>query len=148
MTHFHLRHLSPELLRLLLACGASVALVAVIYLADLSFWQGGSIATRAQPSPVAAPAATPAPTEQAGAVIALAEPSVPPVPVVQASPSPGPPQRYTVKPGDSLIEIGLYFGARTEDLIALNRLPADGFLYAGQELLIPRGPVASPAAGR
>jgi LysM repeat protein len=148
MTHFDLRHLSPELVRLLLACVASVALVSAIYLADLSFWQRGSFATRAQPSPAVALASTPAPSEQGGGVIALAELPASTAPVVQAPPSPEPLQRYTVKPGDSLIAIGLYFGAHTADLIALNGLPADGFLYAGQELKIPRGPVASPAAGR
>lgn len=151
MTHFHHRHLSPALTRLLLACGASIALVAAIYLADPSLWQRGSITTRARLAPevTSAPAVTAAPAERAGGVIALAEPPPSPEPVaVRQPPQPEPPPRYTVKPGDSLIPIALYFGVRIEDLIALNGLPADGFLYAGQELQIPRGPLASPAAGR
>ena len=48
--------------------------------------------------------------------------------------------RYVVQPGDTLIDIAAFFGARTQDIIALNRLPPDGRILAGQELLIPRTP--------
>lgn len=147
MTHFHPRHVSPEFVRLVLACAASIALVAAIYLADSSLWQRDSFAgpSRVAPPIPAASGAASSP-DRAGGVVAVAEPPASAAPVVQATPEPL--SRYTVKPGDSLIPIALYFGVHTEDLIALNKLPPDGFLYAGQELMIPRGPVASPTAER
>lgn len=150
MTHYLLRHLSPELARLLLACAASGAIVSAIYLADLSFWQRGSFTARVPPVPAIAPASDVAlsPAPRAGGAIAPDGPPAWVEPVAPASPQPEPLPHYRVKPGDSLTAIGLFFGARTDDLIALNSLPADGFLYAGQELLIPRGPIPSPAAGR
>ncbi len=48
--------------------------------------------------------------------------------------------RYVVRPGDTLIAIAEFFGAREEDIIALNHLPRTGQINAGQELLIPQGP--------
>ena len=88
---------------------------------------------RPSPQPVASPVMTPA---------AIAPPSVTPAAAPTPSPPAAPPApvRYVVQPGDTLIDIAAFFGARTQDIIALNRLPPDGRILAGQELLIPRTP--------
>jgi LysM repeat protein len=57
-----------------------------------------------------------------------------------ATPSPPSAVRYIVQPGDNLTEIAAYFGSRNDDIIRMNRLPADGRILAGQELVIPVGP--------
>ena len=87
-------------------------------------WPGGApgrpLPPPASPPAVAAPA-PPAPT-----------PALPP-------PRPGP-LRYQVRAGDNVTQVGLFFGVRVEDIIALNNLPRDGKIFPGQELLIPARP--------
>jgi len=147
MSHLHLRHLSPELIRLLLASLASLLIVGTIYATDSVDW-GRNTGQTMPRTPVSAATSAPATIEPSPSVldeslVAQAPPAVPVGnPVLQASiPEP---QRYTVKPGDSLTAMGLYFGARNEDLIALNALPADGLIFIGQVLTIPQSPVATP----
>ena len=53
--------------------------------------------------------------------------------------TPPPPVRYRVRRGDTLSAIADFFGARPQDIIALNGLPPTGAIQAEQELLIPVG---------
>ncbi len=94
---------------------------------------GTARAPALSPPPAASPAMTPSATAP--------QPATPVPTSTPSSPSATPaPLRYVVRPGDTLINIAAFFGVRTQDLIALNRLPPDGRILAGQELLIPRGP--------
>jgi LysM repeat protein len=75
------------------------------------------------------PSATPTPTFT---------PTEPPTPV--PSPTIPPPIRYTVQPGDTLLDLALRFNVSVEAIKAANGM-TDDILIAGQELLIP---VATP----
>jgi soluble lytic murein transglycosylase-like protein len=58
-------------------------------------------------------------------------------------------QRYVVQPGDTLSGIAVRAGASLHELATLNRLAANGVLYAGATLTLPAGsrPVGPSAAG-
>ncbi|MDQ3702597.1 MAG: LysM peptidoglycan-binding domain-containing protein [Chloroflexota bacterium] len=90
---------------------------------------GTARAPALSPPPAASPAMTPSATAPRPATPVPSSPSATPAPL-----------RYVVRPGDTLINIAAFFGVRTQDLIALNRLPPDGQILAGQELIIPRSP--------
>lgn len=47
--------------------------------------------------------------------------------------------QYTIKRGDTIGGIVKRFGGDTEEIIRINRLPADGALAAGETILIPNG---------
>lgn len=47
--------------------------------------------------------------------------------------------QYTIKRGDTIGGIVKKFGGDTEEIIRINRLPADGTLAAGETILIPNG---------
>lgn len=47
--------------------------------------------------------------------------------------------QYTIKRGDTIGGVIKRFGGDTEEIIRINRLPADGALVAGETILIPDG---------
>ncbi|MBI4213067.1 MAG: peptidoglycan DD-metalloendopeptidase family protein [Chloroflexi bacterium] len=51
-------------------------------------------------------------------------------------------QERTVEPGDSLSGIANAFGVSSDLIVSANRLPADGVIFVGQTLVIPREPGA------
>jgi LysM repeat protein len=54
---------------------------------------------------------------------------------------------YVVQHGDTLIGISLRYGVRLQDLLKVNGLYADKFIYAGQTLAIPSGAGSAPEPG-
>jgi len=78
-------------------------------------------------------------------------------PTSTSQPTQGPlptPVRHIVKKGETLVQIVALYGATVKDVIEANGLGADGFVRAGQELLVPvagpsggPGPTASPKSG-
>jgi LysM repeat protein len=123
---------SPLVLR-----ASGLVLLAGSVVMTAAFW----LSTDATPAPVAAGAGVSTAT-----TVAESPPPTVPVQAATVAPAPvtAPPapamQRYIVRPGDTLTEIALFYGARMDDLISQNRLPADGTVLTGQELIIPRGP--------
>ncbi|MHB1357019.1 MAG: LysM peptidoglycan-binding domain-containing protein [Anaerolineae bacterium] len=86
-----------------------------------------------QPMPV--PSATP--TQTSG------DPTTTPVPTAAA----GQGQWYSVRRGDTLMGIAIYFGVRYRDLLTANRITNPNLIYVGQRLWIPVGgssPTATP----
>lgn len=63
-----------------------------------------------------------------------------PAAVMPAAVATRPPVRYRVRAGDNLTEVAAFFGARVEDVIRVNSLPASGAIVTGQELIIPQAP--------
>lgn len=123
---------SPVVLR-----GSGLVLLAGSVLMTAAFW----FSTDAAPAPVAAGAVTPiATTAAAPAPPTTVVKAAITVPALATAPPAPAAQRYVVRPGDTLTEIALFYGARMDDLISQNQLPADGTVFAGQELIIPRGP--------
>ncbi len=98
----------------------------------------------------------PAPVEDrgAGAPVAMGAPGVnsaPPastaLPALPGAENAGQPGYYTVRPGDTLIRIGLEHGQNWRDLVRWNTLPNPNALEVGQVLRIsPPVPVAVAAA--
>jgi LysM repeat protein len=84
-----------------------------------------------------------APTE-AGEQTAEPSPTPTPIPAPSATP-PSSPARHTVKRGETLQQIAGLYDAQVKDIIDANGLNAQGFIRAGQELLIPQpGPSGGP----
>jgi LysM repeat protein len=55
------------------------------------------------------------------------------------------PVRHIVKKGETLVQIAALYGASVKDVIQANGLSADGFVRAGQEVLVPvEGPSGGP----
>lgn len=117
----------------ILAVSLVLALAAVLHAA--SSHRGAEHAVAAT-----IPASTPASEPTAPAVAASAGGSIPAASTPAPTPVPPPPARYEVQVGDTLNDIAAFFGARPQDVIALNHLPPDGRILAGQELVIPAGP--------
>jgi LasA protease len=89
---------------------------------------------------ITATVASPVPTRTVNLILTTATPLPTPI-----QPTPNPPlpaalraSRYTVQFGDTLGNIALAYGSRTEDILALNpTITEETILYPGQELLLP-----------
>jgi LysM repeat protein len=93
-------------------------------------------------------AEAPAPPTVAPSSTPTVEPTATPLPTATALPTP---IRYKVQPGDTLQLIAGLYGCTVKAIIEANGLSADGFIRAGDELLIPAtegsaAPAASPTA--
>jgi LysM repeat protein len=62
-----------------------------------------------------------------------------------AAPTPTSTGQHAVRAGDTLFRISLQYGVSMADLIAANGLGGGDFIYTGQVLTIPNGPVSAPA---
>ncbi len=95
------------------------------------------------PAPAAAPASAPAPAVASGA--ADTKPIVAAVPADSSKPLPGAenagkPGYYTIKPGDTLIRVGLETGQNWKDLVKWNNLDNPNIVEVGQVLrVVPPG---------
>ena len=93
---------------------------------------------RSAPAPVAAPSAVSAPPA------AAASPAAKPLPGVENAGKPG---YYTVRPGDTLIRIGLEAGQSWRDIARWNGMDNPNIIEVGQVLrIIPPGTAAVAAA--
>lgn len=45
---------------------------------------------------------------------------------------------YTIKPGDTMYAIGKKYSATEEDLLKLNGIDKDDYIYPGEEILVPK----------
>ncbi len=93
---------------------------------------------------------TPAPVEDRGAgrsaTTATAEPSAAPARVPPGAENAGKPGYYTVKPGDTLVRIGLENGQNWRDLVRWNSLENPNVIEVGQVLrVVPPAAVAAVA---
>lgn len=80
------------------------------------------------------PPITASPAEAAAEAQVSAEPTA----LVESTPTPpAGPTRYKVKSGDTVAAIAAQYGSTIKDIIQANNLRADGWLQAGQELIIP-----------
>jgi LysM repeat protein len=101
------------------------------------------------PQPGLLPATQASPTRQAPTATSSPTATLPPT----GTPLPTP-IRHKVAPGDSIELIAGLYGASAKDIIEANGLSPDGFIRAGQELLVPvagavggPGPTPTPAGG-
>ncbi|HZK54259.1 MAG TPA: PQQ-binding-like beta-propeller repeat protein [Desulfosporosinus sp.] len=60
---------------------------------------------------------------------------------VAPGPEPGV-QKYSVQPNDTLAKIAVKFGVTVQTIVELNNISDPNMIYSGQELLIPKGPIA------
>ena len=105
------------------------------------------IEDRKPPRPTAKPAAAPAPPVAAapGADATLAEPPKP----LPGAENAGKPGYYTVKPGDTLIRIGLDNGQNWRDVVRWNGIENANLIEVGQVLrVVPPGTDAGAVAVR
>ena len=123
----------------LLACSLALALLM------------GGCATPRSPAPVEernpsarpAPAPAPVPTVAPPAVPAPAPEPPKPVPGIENAGKPG---YYTIKPGDTMIRIGLETGQNWKDLVKWNNLENPNVIEVGQVLrVIPPGTDTGPS---
>jgi LysM repeat protein len=111
--------------------GLNVVVSAITVLVVLSIWDGRD----------REPIATPTPTVDVVGQVASKVPTITPTKI----PSPTP-NTYTVRSGDTLLEIALTFDISIEELLAANRLQSADSLTVGQVLVIPAEADGIPAA--
>ncbi len=95
--------------------------------------------TGAQTAPTETPTITATPTQTLIPTFTL-------TPTIEATFTPLPTLEYIVKPNDSCVDIAIFFGIKTKDIVMMNNLPpACDTLIIGQKLYIPQPtPTASP----
>ncbi len=103
----------------------------------------GTMAGRAAPSSTAPVAVASSPASP----VSVANPVAAPTKALQGSENAGKPGHYTVRPGDTLIRIGLDAGQSWRDIARWNNMDNPNIIEVGQVLrVIPPGTVAVAAA--
>jgi len=98
-----------------------------------------ALASPPQIEPILSSSATPVPTPSPTAT-ATATPEPVEVPPPQATAEPSPTETYIVQPDDSLSVIAARYETTVDELLRLNDLSEPNLLYAGQSIVVPRGP--------
>ncbi len=123
-----------------------VAVIAGLLIGAMLLLQNGALPTTISPT-VQMIASTPDAGQAAGEVTPTPLPTDTPVPTatpVPATPTPIPPQEYTIVAGDTCGGIAQKFGVSLNELLALNGIGENCLIRAGDTIKIP---VPQPTAG-